>query len=72
MEVVARDGPLLLLADGSAGAILHPDGTVLVGMLAVLAGHGQWIEVDGEPIPAYTPDDLASRLAAKRVELGYE
>ena len=68
MNVVARDGTSLLVADGPAGAVLLPDGEVLVGELAVLAGHGQWVDAAGR-IPTYAPADLADRLAVKRVEL---
>lgn len=68
MDVVARDGDSLLLADGPAGAVLLLDGTVLIGQLAVLAGHGQWTDTTG-PLPDHAPADLADRLAAKRSEL---
>jgi hypothetical protein len=68
MDVVARDGDSLLIADGPAGAVLLPDGAVHVGQLAVLAGHGQWVDSD-EPLPSYAPADLQARLAAKRAEL---
>lgn len=68
MEVVARDGDSLLLADGPAGAVLLAGGQVLIGQVAVLAGHGQWVDAAG-PVPNYAPADLAGRLAAKRAEL---
>jgi hypothetical protein len=68
MRVVARDGDSLLLADGPAGVILMPDGAVVVRDVAVLLGHGQWLDSD-ENVPSYAPDDLAARLAAKRAGL---
>lgn len=68
MDVVARDGESVLLADGPAGAVLLSDGQVLIGQLAVLAGHGQWVDASG-PVPTYAPVDLADRLATKRAEL---
>ena len=68
MNVVARDGTSVLVADGPAGAVVLPDGEVLVGDLAVLAGHGQWVDAAGR-VPEYAPADLADRLAVKRVEL---
>jgi hypothetical protein len=69
VEVVARSGDVVLIADGVAGALLHPDGGAYVGPLAVLAGHGQWRASD-EQIPAYAPPDLADRLTAKKAEMG--
>lgn len=65
MQVVARDGDSVLLADGQAGAILLPDGGFVVKPLAVLAGHGQWVDAEG-PVPANASANVAERLADLR------
>jgi hypothetical protein len=62
MMVVARSGKALLIAEDLAGAVLHPDGDVLVGPLATLVAHGQWTE-SAESVPGYAPADLAAQLA---------
>lgn len=64
MQVVARSGEALLIADDLAAAILQPSGGVHIAPLAVIVAHGQWAESD-EPIPDYAPPDLAERLAVQ-------
>jgi len=66
--VVARAGDTVLIADHLAGAILRPDGDVLIAPLAVLAAHGQWSE-SADAVPGYAPADLAGRLAAENARL---
>ncbi len=67
-KVVARSGSVVLLADGVAGAVVHPDGQALVGDLAVLLGHGQW-QAGSEELPPFVSDDVVARVAAERKRL---
>lgn len=65
LRVVARDGDALLIADGDVGASVLPDGRILVQPVASLTAHGDW-EPSTEPLPRYTPADLAEQIAAFR------
>lgn len=69
VQVVARDGDALLIADGDIGVSVLPDGRVLVMPVASLAAQGDWEPVD-EPLPADLPADLAEQIESFRRQWG--
>lgn len=62
MQVVARDGDAVLIAEGNIGASVLPSGQTLILPVASLAAHGDWEPASG-PVPSYAPKDLAEQIA---------
>jgi len=63
LQVVARDGEAVLVADGEVGASLLPNGQFLVLPVASLIAQGDWRPAS-EPLP-----DLPAALMAQVAEL---
>lgn len=68
MNVEAKRGDALLIVDGPAAAIYHPDRPIRITHRDAAYARGYWEPVT-EPLPDGLPKDLAQQLAAKRTRI---